>query len=169
MSLAPSKNDIEQVFDKAIVTYTGALSKVVLKRDTHEMYDISSSDNSSDYKKSIIYTMGTFSSSITCKVHKELYNYIIGMMSGNMSQDPDEQLGILYFNEYFNIICGQAVSRINDGYGQESRISVPYSNGFDKVMLDTHKDTENELKLVYYSEYGRLLLHIKYVFNQKTI
>ncbi len=147
---------VEEVFDRVWVTITKALTGLDIKKSSRKDW------NGENTLVETIYTSGNFDAYILCEMDLELYEHIISAMYGGCT--PPEEERILYLNEYINIICGRAVSVINNATGYASRLSVPMFyhsvDEFDEIETRAEKRT-----LLYETEKGFMRIVIHYTFQ----
>ncbi len=79
----------------------------------------------------------------------------------NNGVTPSKEEVPLYLNEYINIACGHAVSRMNNLAGQASRLSIP-SFYQEEEPLEDKWGVHSGRWLSYHTEIGRLHIFIKY-------
>lgn len=106
-----------------------------------------------------IQSKGGFQSVIVCHMESTLYEALL--MGMNAGKIVSADLKHLFIGEYMNVVCGHALTNINNLLGAPSRLTVP------KVLRHL-KDTmvhENELREVLYftSAYGRMRIDIDYM------
>lgn len=147
---------VEEVFDRVWVAVTKKLTGLdIIQTDSNGW-------SSKNTLVETIFTSGKFDAYIICEIDMELYEYIISSMYGEGL--PSEEEKILYLNEYINIICGRAVSVINNATGYASRLSVPV---FYKSIEDFRgMEPKGEQKtLLYKTEKGFMRIVINYTFQ----
>ena len=104
-------------------------------------------------------TKGKFNSTIICGFSSDIFDaIIIGMNDGKM---PSEDEKVLYINEYVNIICGRALSEINNRLGRTSRLTVPMMCYDKESIVIDDSEMENEV-LFYETEFGNIEVCIYY-------
>ncbi len=108
--------EVDEIFDCAFVPVSKKIASLNLRRELDR--DIDGGDS---YTGSV-YTKGKFNSLIVCEISSAVYEHIIYVMNGG-EPAPGEEL--LYINEYINIVCGYALSNINNKLGGSSRLTVP--------------------------------------------
>ena len=105
----------------------------------------------------IIKTKGAFQGQIRVELEKGLMEEIVYKLNkGREMQDTEK---ILFTMEYLNIVCGRALSEINNQTGNRSRLTVPHyvTEQVTEEVLDGESET-----LFYKSEYGRLKINVVY-------
>lgn len=115
--------DVQQILDDAARDITKRLAGIELERAQWPQGD--SSDIAS------LYTATTGSYSITVVYHAEtrLLRYIAEKMKRRPIEDAEEVE--MYAKEYFNILCGHIISKINRLTKASARFGVPnYRRGF---------------------------------------
>lgn len=142
------------VFQSVFTEITQQLTKIPLKE----------SDSITDMKleeQVILFIHGFIEAEIVCFFAKELYEAIVKAMYGGTL--PAEQERILYLKEYMNIICGRAVSALNNAIGEPSRLSVPY---YQEEVPEDHKKRQHTIQLSYDTEYGTMQVRIAFSAGQ---
>ena len=144
---------IEDVFDSVLVSMTKALTGMELVRVMPEEW------TEKNTLIETIITYGKFDSCMWFEVGMDLYEQIISAMNGGIP--PEEEEKLLYMNEYVNIVCGRAISVINNKMGKASRLSVPK---FQKSIGEetVRKPGEEKKELVYRTEKGFLHFVVLY-------
>ena len=112
---------VEEIFDHAFCEVTKKLVNLELQKITEE--DAVQRQSFYEGCREEIETHGYMNAMIVCQFSDELYRYIIDTMN-NGGTPPEEEIP-LYLNEYVNIVCGHAVSSLNNTVGRASRLSVP--------------------------------------------
>ncbi len=150
------KIQIDKVFDHEVVSLTKALTGLNLKKAPQENWR-----GKKNFAESIR-TKGNFDAVITCQMEQSLfYDIILRMHGGTL---PTEQETVLYINEYMNIICGRALSAINNITGNASRLSVPMFHGEIEGALEENLK-KDEYILLYEAEEGLIRFIIQYTFQ----
>ena len=135
---------VEEIFDDAFVNVSKKIVSLKLDRKAD---------------KKLVHTKGKFVSTIICGFSSMMFDIIIKNMNGGKMPSEDEK--ILYINEYVNIVCGRALSEINNQMGVSSRLTVPtLSLDVDSISVEPGK-TGNEI-LYYESEFGQIKISINY-------
>lgn len=148
--------DVDEVFNRELVSLTKALAGIELIQTGEESWE------KGDTLVETIYTNGDFNSFILLEMESELFEYIVSMMHGG--SPPAEEEKPLYMNEYINIICGRAISVINNERGNTSRLSVPTFHG--KSMEEEYEEVGTEQRiLLYKTEKGFMKFVIYYTFQ----
>ena len=106
-----------------------------------------------------IETHGYVNSVIICQFSDDLFRYITDTMNNGVT--PSEEEIPLYLNEYINIACGHAISRLNNLAGHSSRLSIP-SFYQEEEPLEEKWVTHLGQFISYHTENGRLHMFIKY-------
>ena len=140
-----------KIFDDAFITISKKLISLDLRRKKEEIISVKCME--------FVKTKGKFNSTIICGFSSDIFDaIIIGMNDGKM---PSEDEKVLYINEYVNIICGRALSEINNRLGRTSRLTVPMMCS-DKESIDIDdSEMENEV-LFYETEFGNIEVCIYY-------
>ena len=106
-----------------------------------------------------IQSKGEFQSVIVCHMEKTFYEALLMGMNGGKSVSAE--LKHLFIGEYINVVCGHALTSINNLLDKSSRLTVP-------IVLQHLKSAmvhENELKKVLYftSAYGSMRIDMDYM------
>ena len=136
---------VGKIFDDAFISISKKLISLDLRRKKEEIISVKCME--------FVKTKGKFNSTIICGFSSDIFDaIIIGMNDGKM---PSEDEKVLYINEYVNIICGRALSEINNRLGRTSRLTVPMMCS-DKESIDIDdSEMENEV-LFYETEFGNI-------------
>lgn len=142
---------VGKIFDDAFISISKKLISLDLRRKKEEIISVKCME--------FVKTKGKFNSTIICGFSSDIFDaIIIGMNDGKM---PSEDEKVLYINEYVNIICGRALSEINNRLGRTSRLTVPMMCS-DKESIDIDdSEMENEV-LFYETEFGNIVVCIYY-------
>ena len=142
---------VGKIFDDAFISISKKLISLDLRRKKEEIISVKCME--------FVKTKGKFNSTIICGLSSDIFDaIIIGMNDGKM---PSEDEKVLYINEYVNIICGRALSEINNRLGRTSRLTVPMMCS-DKESIDIDdSEMENEV-LFYETEFGNIEVCIYY-------
>ena len=142
---------VGKIFDDAFISISKKLRSLDLRRKKEEIISVKCME--------FVKTKGKFNSTIICGFSSDIFDaIIIGMNDGKM---PSEDEKVLYINEYVNIICGRALSEINNRLGRTSRLTVPMMCS-DKESIDIDdSEMENEV-LFYETEFGNIEVCIYY-------
>lgn len=142
---------VGKIFDDAFISISKKLISLDLRRKKEEIISVKCME--------FVKTKGKFNSTIICGFSSDIFDaIIIGMNDGKM---PSEDEKVLYINEYVNIICGRALSEINNRLGRTSRLTVPMMCS-DKESIDIDdSEMENEV-LFYETEFGNMEVCIYY-------
>lgn len=142
---------VGKIFDDAFISISKKLISLDLRRKKEEIISVKYME--------FVKTKGKFNSTIICGFSSDIFDaIIIGMNDGKM---PSEDEKVLYINEYVNIICGRALSEINNRLGRTSRLTVPMMCS-DKESIDIDdSEMENEV-LFYETEFGNIEVCIYY-------
>lgn len=153
--------DVKELFDKAFYEVTRKLVKIDFEKtsDEREKEEQSLLDQGC---RELIETKGSMNSVVICQFSEELYRFITTAMNGGELPSEDELH--LYLNEYMNIICGFAVSQMNNLTGTKSRLSVPqyFQEG---EHLDVSFQKKQRQRITYESKYGVLHVFLYYSFQ----
>lgn len=142
---------VGKIFDDAFISISKKLISLDLRRKKEEIISVKCME--------FVKTKGKFNSTIICGFSSDIFDaIIIGMNDGKM---PSEDEKVLYINEYVNIICGRALSEINNRLGRTSRLTVSMMCS-DKESIDIDdSEMENEV-LFYETEFGNIEVCIYY-------
>ena len=141
-----------QIFDQSFLDVTDKVASIRLERLTEE-------NVLADCPVAVeILTKGLFCSDIVCKMSNELFEAIIQNMNRGKEVAADERT--LYIGEYMNIVCGQALSDINNRVGRGSRLSIPkVTVGESESRMDNQKSS---IELYYDTSYGKMKVIVSY-------
>ena len=142
---------VGKIFDDAFISISKKLISLDLRRKKEEIISVKCME--------FVKTKGKFNSTIICGFSSDIFDaIIIGMNDGKM---PSEDEKVLYINEFVYIICGRALSEINNRLGRTSRLTVPMMCS-DKESIDIDdSEMENEV-LFYETEFGNIEVCIYY-------
>lgn len=107
----------------------------------------------------LIQSKGNFQSAIVCHMESTLYEAIlIGMNAGKI---VSAELKHLFIGEYMNVVCGHALTTVNNLLGVPSRLTVP-------TVLQHSKDRssckERAKDVLYFtSAYGKMRIDMDYM------
>ena len=148
--------NVNQIFDDAFTVLTAKVSNVEISR-AENMGLIQNAD------RFVVKTKGVFQGYISVEIeHALLEEIVTGINKGRKLKEAEK---ILFAMEYLNIICGRALSEINNQTGSSSRLTVPqYVTG---KMPEMMSDGERE-KLCYQSEFGQIKINLIYKFERKA-
>lgn len=148
--MVPQKIREGKVFVEAFVVITRQLASVDLMYEEYADWDIEGGFIC------LIHTRGAVNLRVACHMNSEFSQEIVSKMYGGDIDDVQEMK--LYLNEYMNIVCGYAVSRLNDTTGTRSRISVP-----QMIVADCEEDAFRNMDGEHYcfsSDYGDIRVSI---------
>ena len=146
---------MNQIFDDAFTALTTKVSNIELKRVTKGEFIQKS-------HRFVVKTKGAFQGYILAEIEHDLLGEIVTTI--NKGRKLQEAEKILFAMEYLNIVCGRALSEINNQTGSSSRLTVPqYVTGKVPEMMS---DGEKE-KLYYQSAFGQLKINLTYKFERK--
>lgn len=109
--------DIEEIFDNAYRKYTKSMTSVAMER-TDSFIPIEGKKYSFAVR-----TKGAFVSVLYFDFDSKLFEAVVANICSENPGNYNEK--VLYVTEYLNIICGRAISQINNVSGMHSRLSVP--------------------------------------------
>lgn len=147
---------IDEVFDHVLVSITKTLADLDMVKVRPDGW------KAENALVETIYTNGSFDAYILCEIEPELFEYIVSTMHGGSPPCKEEKP--LYMNEYINIICGRAVSIINNVTGYASRLSVPTFHGSAEDIDNIQTKAEQKV-LLYGTEKGFMRIVINYTFQ----
>lgn len=105
----------------------------------------------------VIQTKGAFPALLICSIEESLREALL--MGMNRGRKIPVELRDLYLGEYINIICGHALTKINNKIGGTSRLSLPQVNQFGEEKEAVYLSKE----VIYFdSNYGQMKLEINY-------
>ncbi len=107
----------------------------------------------------IVTTRGMFQALIICEMQNSLCDKLVLEMNLGDKLNLDDQ--ILYIKEYLNIICGKALSDINNQLGSRSKLSVPHIVQGSYGLEEKH-DYILKHEFIYASDYGRMNVSVYY-------
>lgn len=147
--------NVNRIFDDAFTALTQKVSNV-------ELVPVEENEFSQKIYRFVIKTKGAFQGYIIAEIANDLLGEIVtGINKGRKMQEAEK---ILFAMEYFNIVCGRALSEINNQTGSSSRLTVPqYVTG---KMPEEMSGGESET-LFYQSAYGQLKIKVIYKFERK--
>lgn len=152
---------MKELFDKAFFEVTRKLVQIDFQKTGDEREKEEQALLNQGCRE-LIETKGSMNSVVVCQFSDELYRVITTTMNGGELPSEDELH--LYLNEYMNIICGFAVSQMNNMTGTKSRLSVPrYFKEGDQMDLSLQK--QQRYRITYESKYGVLHVFLFYSFN----
>ena len=153
-------NELEKIFDDAFCNVTKKLVKLELHRVCND--EEKREKVLKEGYREVIETYGYMNARIICCFSDELFRYIIDMM--NRGKTPSEEEIPLFLNEYINITCGYAVSKLNNVSGRSSRLSVPaFYKG--KEALENEGMLQGGMCLAYRTDMGKLHIFMNYSFK----
>ena len=144
--------EVSEIFDDAFVSVTGRLASLNLDK---------MDDGIKDGDKIIgsIFAKGKFNAHIVCEISPAVYEYIIYKMTRGAAISAMEK--VLYINEYLNIVCGYALSKINNELGGASRLTVTVFC-YDMRSFKKEEDGEQRVALNYETEKGKICVSVYY-------
>lgn len=107
-----------------------------------------------------IQSEGIFASKMCFQLEHSLVEEILKRMLKHKKLTSD--ICDLYLGEYINILSGHALTRINNIVGKSSRLTVPIV-GAGAIKEKIYKQN---CVIAFTSEYGDMLLHINYEWNE---
>lgn len=143
-----TSSEVKQIFDASFFDITKKLVRLEVSRMEKIEEEQKNTMLVQGYREKIR-TQGAVNATVVCKFPEPLFQYIINTMHGGTS--PDEEEIPLYINEYMNIICGHAISKINNITKTKSRLSVPEFYGETDTLAVS---SEKGQYLAYQSSYG---------------
>lgn len=152
--------NVSQIFDGAFVLLTEDISSIVLEHRLHTEEPLEC------YKTFIIRTKGIFRGCIQIDIEEKLLKNIVNNISKGAKLQETEI--ILYTMEYLNIVCGRALSEINNQIGKSSRLTVPQyiQNVTNEPPLLNERSEERE-EIYFDSEFGKMNILVTYHFDSE--
>ena len=147
--------NVNQIFDDAFTVLTAKVSNVEISR-AGNMGLIQKAD------RFVVKTKGTFQGYISAEIeHALLEEIVTGINKGRKLKEAEK---ILFAMEYLNIICGRALSEINNQTGNRSRLTIPHyvTEKSPKEQMDGESET-----LFYQSAYGLLKITVVLIMEVK--
>jgi len=145
--------EVDGIFDSAFVSVSKKIASLNLRRCLDKELDEEDSYTGS------VYTKGRFNSLIVCEISSAVYEHIIYVMNGGGQVSGEE--GLLYINEYINIVCGYALSDISNRIGESSRLTVPVFGKKGEVFKGKIKEP-NSVVLYYETDIGVIRVSVYY-------
>lgn len=144
--------EVKELFDRAFYEVTRKLVKIEIQK-TGDEREKEEQVLLNQGCRELIETVGSMNSVVVCQFSEELFRFITTAMNGGKLPAKEELH--LFLNEYMNIICGFAVSQMNNITGTKSRLSVPqyYPEG---AQIDGSLQKRQRQRLSYDSKYGKL-------------
>lgn len=152
--------NVSQIFDGAFVLLTEDISSIVLE---HRLND---EDSLECYKTFVIRTKGIFKGCVRIEIEDKLLKKIVNNISKGAKLQETEV--ILYTMEYLNIVCGRALSEINNQIGKSSRLTVPqYVQNVTKDPSLLNGVAEEQEEIHFDSEFGKMNILVTYHFDSE--
>lgn len=104
-----------------------------------------------------IKSKGKFQSVLTCMIEKDLKDALLCNM--NHGKELSEEVKGLYLGEYVNIICGHALTDINNIIGSSSMLTVP------RVLVEPLREEINfsfQEAFCFKSQHGIMKIKLQY-------
>ena len=149
-----TSSEVKQIFDASFFDITKKLVRLEVSRVEKIEEEQKNTILVQGYREKIR-TQGAVNATVICQFPEPLFQYIINTMHGGTS--PDEEEIPLYINEYMNIICGHAISKINNITKTKSRLSVPEFYGEEDTL---EISLEKGQYLAYQSPYGLMQVYL---------
>lgn len=145
---------VYRIFDDAFIDLTRKVSNVELVHADEDVFAQKS-------HRFIVKTKGAMQGYIFAEMEDNLLGKIVtGINKGRKLQEAEK---ILFAMEYLNIVCGRALSEINNQTESRSRLTVPqYITGRVSEELTGSEREE----LFYQSDYGQLKIKVIYKFER---
>lgn len=138
--------DFQEILESAICDITQRLSGISLEKA------ITADKISSEIASLCAVTSGSYQITIICHGELQLFRRIAEKMKRRPIENDDEVE--MYLKEYFNIVCGHVISRVNSATKESARFGIPqYHRGF--YYADGCRDAVVELS--FHSNDGRLI------------
>lgn len=144
--------DVVAVYEDAFTSLTKKVAAIDLKKAESEY------KNQEKQYIFMIQTTGAFQSVIQCEIGMELSGQIV--LNLNNGHELPEDMKILYLTEYLNIICGRALSSINEILRSASRLTVPK---YVKESPSQQGEKYGHESWIHFStQYGNMEVGLKY-------
>ena len=142
--------NIHEIFDEAFTVLTEKISSVELIKQEEAIFF------GKPYEF-IIKTKGGFQGQIRVQMEEPLMEEIVMKINKGVEMQDAEK--ILFAMEYLNIVCGRALSEINNQTGNRSRLTIPHyvTGKSPEEQMDGERET-----LFYQSDYGCLKITVAY-------
>lgn len=144
--------DAVAVYEDAFKVLTQKVAAVDLKEASTEEIKLQ------DKHTFLIHTKGAFESAIECRIEDTLFDQLARGL--NKGREIPEDTKILYIAEYLNIVCGRALSAINEALKSASRLTVP--KYLDKAEPEQGGPFFHEDRFGFTTEYGNMQVSLKY-------
>lgn len=144
--------DVVAIYEDTFISLTERVAAI-------ELYEVNTDDIVLQEKYVfLIHTAGAFVSALTCEIDTSLLEQIALNLNKGEALLRDEK--ILYITEYLNIVCGRAVSSINEVLKSASRITVPKCiMGAEEYQEETYLQED---KIGFATKYGNMQIVLKY-------
>ncbi len=143
---------VDEIFDSAFVSVTKKLSSLDLKRGLDRKLE-------EDVYTGSVFTLGVFEAFVFCDISSKLYDYIVYEMSDGCALTAEDKL--LYIKEYMNIVCGYAVSKINNELGSACKISVPVFDSMEQMIAEAQQKPSQDV-IFYETDVGMIRVSVYY-------
>lgn len=145
-----SNSKIHDVYRNAFIMMTEKMTGFTIQetsgKEMKYQYDI------------LIQSKGNFESVITCHMESTLYEAVLIRMNAGKLISPE--LKHLYIGEYINVVCGHALSNINNLLGAHSRLTIP------EILKEDRENVKNEYTnddvMYFKSAYGSMKIEMSY-------
>lgn len=107
----------------------------------------------------LIQSKGSFQSAIICHMESTLYEAIL--MGMNAGKAVSTEMKYLFIGEYMNVVCGHALTNINNLLKTPSRLTVPKVSQRLKATT-SHEDKARDV-LYFTSVYGKMRVDMNYM------
>lgn len=144
---------VEEIFDCAFVSVTKKIASLDLCRKSDGSLKID------DEYAGSVYTTGMFNSLVVMEFSPAICKHIIFTMTNGAEVTDEERL--LYMKEYVNIVCGRAISAINDETGSISRITIPAFHSLEEIISEVDKKSK-KIVLHYETDIGIICVSVYY-------
>lgn len=147
---------VETIFNNSFLDVTKRVAHIEIIENTPNKDEID------DLYSGIIITKGIYNSVIICSMQESVMREISKGMNNGKKVDNEELE--LYVGEYLNIVCGNALTQINNMVGKASRLSVP-------VIIRGTYEKNNEMHYEQLVEfcfscwYGNIRVNMEYTFS----
>jgi len=164
--------ELEKMFEDTIIGLTEQVAGITLK--SKEKIPVAARKSLNRQKKviikehidfstqcvTVIKTKGVFHSFILCWMDQDLFDALTTGMNRNRKLEYGKQ--VFYMMEYYNIICGRVLSKINNMMASTSRLTVPQVIHSQKELEIPQDDYRQHVRWDFDSDYGGLHVETYY-------
>lgn len=150
---------IEAEILNVVAIYADAFTSLTKKVAAIDLKELESKSADMQEKYTfLIHTTGRFRSAMRCEIENGLFDRIA--LNLNKGQELPQDSRVLYLTEYLNIICGRALSSINNVLKSASRLTVP------EYISENDEKREGEYRyedcIRFKTDYGKIQVDLKY-------